>query len=105
MVAERHLNDPGNFSFATFEEPEIAAMVRAVAQAAPDAITTFCTNLRAAALVAPLEAELGIPVLDTIAVVVWSALRLAGVDPARVQGWGRLFQHPLPDMAASRRTG
>jgi maleate isomerase len=24
--------------------------------------------------------------------VVWKALRLAGADPSRVRGWGRLFR-------------
>jgi maleate isomerase len=67
-------------------------MAREVAEAKPDAITIFCTNLRGAPLVEELEQELGIPVYDTIATVVWKALRLAGADPSRVRGWGRLFR-------------
>jgi maleate isomerase len=51
----------------------------------------ICTNLRAAPLVAALEAEVGIPIYDTIATVVWKSLRLAGIDPAHVTGWGRVF--------------
>jgi maleate isomerase len=43
-------------------------------------------------LVEGLERELGIPIYDTISVVVWKSLVLAGVDPSRVTGWGRLFQ-------------
>jgi maleate isomerase len=62
-----------------------------VAQAQPDAITILCTNLRGAPLVAELETETGIPIYDSIATVVWKSLTLTGVDPARVQGWGRLF--------------
>ncbi len=93
-VAERHLNDPGNFSFAEVTEERIAAMVREVAAAKPDCISTFCTNLRAAPLVAGLEAELGVPVYDTIAVVVWKSLRMAGVDAGRVEGWGRVMGLP-----------
>jgi maleate isomerase len=92
VIAERHLNDPGNYSFAQYEEPEIAALIRDVARARPDAITTLCTNMRAPGIVAAMEAETGIPVLDSIAVVVWKSLVLAGADPARVQGWGGLFQ-------------
>ncbi|MGA1528206.1 MAG: Asp/Glu/hydantoin racemase, partial [Burkholderiaceae bacterium] len=65
--------------------------VQAVAQAQPQAITTFCTNLRAAPRVPALEAQLGIPIYDTIAVVVWKSLVLAGVDPTQVKGWGQLF--------------
>jgi maleate isomerase len=91
-VAERHLGDPGNFSFALVGEDAIAAMIREVAKAQPQAIATVCTNLRAAPLAPALEPSLGVPILDTIAVVVWKSLRLAGVDPSRVQGWGRLFR-------------
>jgi maleate isomerase len=58
---------------------------------APDAIAVVCTNLRAAPLVAALEAETGVVMLDSIATVVWKSLALAGADPARVAGWGRLF--------------
>ncbi len=91
-VAERHLNDPGNFSYSEVSAETLATMVRAVALARPACITTFCTNLRAAPLVAALEAELGIPIYDTISVVVWQSLRLAGVSPARIKGWGGLMQ-------------
>ena len=92
IVAERHLNDPGNFSFSEVSATALRQMIYEVAASKPDAITTFCTNLRAAPLVEELEQEIGIPILDTISVVVWQSLRLAGADPARVQGWGRLFR-------------
>ncbi len=91
IVAERHLNDRGNFSFSEFDADTIRRMVREVATSRPDAITTFCTNLRAAPLVEELEQEIGIPILDTISVIVWKSLKLAGADPGRVRGWGRLF--------------
>jgi maleate isomerase len=90
-VAERHLRKQDNFSFSETSDDEIRAMVREVAQAKPDAITIFCTNLRGAPLVAELEAETGIPIYDTISTVVWKSLHLAGVDTRRVRGWGRLF--------------
>lgn len=91
-VAEHHLRLQDNFSFSEVGADEIRQMVREVARDRPDAITIFCTNLRGAPLAAELEAETGIPIYDTIATVVWKSLQLAGVDPARVQGWGRLFQ-------------
>lgn len=94
-VAERHLNDRGNFSFSEVGPEAITAMVREVAAAEPDCITTFCTNLRAAPLVAALEAECGIPIYDTVSVAIWKSLHIAGVDPSRVSGWGRLFQNLL----------
>lgn len=90
-AAERHLNDPGNFSFADVDDDTLREMVRQVALARPDCITTFCTNLRAAPLVDALERELDIPIYDTVATVLWKSLRMAGHSPARVRGWGRLF--------------
>jgi len=93
-AAERHLGDPGNYSFALVEPSTLAELTRAVATARPEAITTFCTNLWAAPLVAGLEAELGVPVYDTVATGIWAALRATGVETARVKGWGRLFTDP-----------
>jgi maleate isomerase len=91
-IAERHLGLQDNFSFAEVSADRLREMVRDVAQAKPDAITIFCTNLRGATLVPELEAETGIPIYDTIATAVWASLRLAGMDTRRLAGWGRLFQ-------------
>lgn len=94
VVAERHLNDRGNFSFSEYDEATLAEMVREVAKAKPEAITILCTNLRGAGIVPELERELGIPIYDSVSVTVWKTLALAGVDPARITGWGGLFQDP-----------
>jgi maleate isomerase len=94
-AAERHLRDPGNFSFALVEPATLAQMAREVGRTRPEVITTFCTNLWAAPLVPALEAELGVPVYDTVATGLWAALRAVGVPTARVEGWGRLFTDPL----------
>ena len=94
-VSERHLRLRDNFSFSEVSADEIRAMVRDAAKARPDAITIFCTNLRGAPLVEELEAETGIPIYDSIATVVWKALRLVGADTQRITGWGRLFQMPI----------
>lgn len=91
VVAETHLGLQDNFSFSEVDEATIAAGVREVAAARPDAIVVFCTNLRGAPLAAGLEAELGIPVYDTIATVVWKSLLLCGESPSRITGWGSLF--------------
>ena len=88
---ERHLGIQENFAFCETPADTIADMVRAVAAAKPDAIGIICTNLKAAPLVAALEQQTGIPIYDTIATVVWKCLKLAGIDPAQVTGWGRLF--------------
>ena len=92
VTAEQHLDLQVNFSFAEVTEEEIARLVREVAQSRPKAITTFCTNLRAAHLVPRLEEEIGIPIYDTVSTVIWKQLRMAGVDARKVRGWGRLFQ-------------
>lgn len=91
-VAERHLGLQDNFAFSEVSAEQLRAMTREVAQAKPQAITIFCTNLRGAPLVEDLERELGIPVYDSIATVLWKSLKLAGVDTRRVRGWGRLFR-------------
>ena len=92
VVAERHLGLSHNFSFSEVSEEEIVAMVREVAKAKPQAIIPLCTNLKAAPLVEQLEREIGIPIYDSISTAVWKCLKLAGVDPKRVAGWGRLFR-------------
>ncbi len=91
-VAERHLSLSVNFAFAEVAPAVLHQMAHEVAAAGAQCITTFCTNLHAAQLAAPLEAELGIPLYDTTATAVWQCLRLCGVDTARVRGWGRLFE-------------
>ncbi len=91
-VAERHLGLQDNYSFSEVSADQLRAMAREVAKAKPQAITIFCTNLRGAPLAEELERELGIPVYDSIATVLWKSLKLAGVDTRRVQGWGRLFR-------------
>lgn len=92
-VGERHLRIQDNYSFSEVTADQLRAMTREVAKAKPQAIAIFCTNLRGAPLVAELERELGIPIYDTIATVVWKSLKLAGADVRRVGAWGRLFQN------------
>ena len=89
---ERHLGLQDNFAFSEVTRQQIIDMTRMVAREAPQAITVICTNLNAAPLVDELEREIGIPIYDTIATVIWRSLILAGVDPSRVTGWGTLFR-------------
>jgi len=91
VVAERHLNDRGNFSFSEITEERIERMCAEVAEAKPDAIAIICTNMRGAPVAERVEKALGIPVYDTVSTVVWKALRMTGVDTRRVEGWGSLF--------------
>lgn len=91
VVAEHHLNDPGNFSFATYDAAQILDLCRAAARDTPDAILIFCTNFRGAGVAETIEAETGIPVLDSVSAALWTSMRVAGADPRRVRGWGRIF--------------
>ncbi|MEJ8473825.1 maleate cis-trans isomerase family protein [Roseibium algae] len=90
-AAEEHLKLSVNFSFSEVSQDQISAMIRKVAESKPDAIVVFCTNLIGGPVVEALEAEIGIPIYDTVQTAVWSSMRVAGADPARIKGWGSLF--------------
>ncbi|KXJ90650.1 Asp/Glu racemase [Microdochium bolleyi] len=97
VVAESHLSISENARIADVDAAQLDAQFREVLQAAtggrrPDAITTFCTNLSAAQLVAKWEERHGVPVLDTVATVVWDMLRLVQCDKTKITGWGRIFE-------------
>lgn len=92
VVSERHLDDKGNFSFSEYDEATIAGMIREVAKDKPEAIIVLCTNFRGAPLVEKIEKEIGIPIYDSVSATVWKALSMTGHDPAKITGWGRLFQ-------------
>lgn len=91
-VAERHFDETVNFAFAEIGDDVIEPAIRAVAAERPQAIVIMCTNLAAAHLAEPLEAELGIPIIDSISAFVWKSAQLCGVDTSRIQGWGQLFE-------------
>jgi maleate isomerase len=91
-AAERHLGWQDNWSFSEVTPEEIALMAREVAAAKPDAMTVLCTGVQGAPFAEALERELELPIYDSIATVVWKSLKLAGIDPRRVTGWGRLFR-------------
>jgi maleate isomerase len=90
-VGEQHLGLRDNASFADVPDTQLAALMRKAAQARPDAVATFCTNLHAAHLAGPFEQAAGIAAYDTVATVVWKTLRMAGVDTRVLARWGKLF--------------
>lgn len=94
-VAARGLGCPDNLSAAAVEPPAIAAAARALAaEAAPDAILIWSTNLPGLDAMAPLEAELGIPVMDSASLGVAALLDLADINAAPLAHFGRLFAAP-----------
>jgi maleate isomerase len=88
---ETHLGISDNFSFATITEEQIGAAIGRMADAGCDGAVILCTNMRGASPAARLEATLGMPILDSVAVTLWSALEVLGVDKRAFASWGRLF--------------
>ncbi|MEZ5646272.1 MAG: Asp/Glu/hydantoin racemase [Burkholderiaceae bacterium] len=91
VAAERHLDITVNHAFGLVPSQRIEALLDEVAQASPQAIATYCTNLHAAQLAKDFEARSGIALLDTVSTTVWGMLRAAGVSPQAVKGWGQLY--------------
>lgn len=91
VVAERHLGICVNHEFGLVPEVQIDALLDEVAVAQPQAVATYCTNLHAARLAPGFELRSGVTLLDTVSTTVWGMLRAAGVSPAQVRGWGRLY--------------
>ncbi|WP_156640053.1 maleate cis-trans isomerase family protein [Bosea sp. PAMC 26642] len=92
LAGERHAGLSDNFSYGAVAPDEIAGMARAAASdGAPQAVVIFCTNFNGAPAIAQIEAETGLPVIDSTAAGVWAALKAAGIDAGAVRGWGRMF--------------
>jgi maleate isomerase len=91
-VAEKHSGLSVNYSFSEVSESVLLDMATEVNLAKPQCITTLCTNLRAAHCVEKWEAELGVPVYDSVSTAVWKSLQICQVDARQVRGWGSLFQ-------------
>lgn len=66
-----------------------ADLVRTTAHAGGDAVFVSCTNLPTYDVIAPLEAELGRPVLTANQVTMWAALVEAGVGADEVDAGGQ----------------
>lgn len=98
MVAEASLGITDNLAFASLGHAGVADLVRHVARPDVQAIIMRNINCAAAALVATLEAETGIPLLDATALGVWGGLGAAGIAESPGPDRGRLFT--LPARAA-----
>jgi maleate isomerase len=89
VVGEAHAGLSENFAFAELDDETVKAMCRKVAASRPQAIVIMCTNMTGWNFMAEMEAELGIPLIDSTAAVVWKGLSLLGVDAAPLgkRGW------------------
>ena len=92
---ERHLGIRDNFSFGEIAPPTIADMIRAVVGEGCDAVVILCTNMNGARVAAELERELGVLVLDSVAVTLWRSLQISGVDAGGLASWGRIFREEM----------
>lgn len=98
FLAEAGVEVTGSFNMGltgrVWEVPDevTADLVRATARAGGDAVFVSCTNLPTYDVIAPLEAELGRPVLTANQVTMWAALVEAGIGAGEVDTGGqRLF--------------
>jgi maleate isomerase len=100
IPAEAHAGLTENFAFAEIDERRVAEMCRAAAAPGVDAVAVVCTNMRGPMAAAALERELGVTILDSIAVTLWGCLKAAGVSTAPLARFGRLFAEG-PDLRAA----
>lgn len=91
VTAERHLEDPGNYSFALHAAETVGALMEsAVAEAPTQAVAIHCTNFRGLPAAREIEERHGVMVVDSVAASLWGGVRAAGgAQPARED---RLFR-------------
>ncbi len=91
LAGARGLELTDNHAASRVPAARIAELAREVAEHRPDAILLWSTNLAGWEAVAPLEAELGIPVIDSASAGVWACLDAIGVDLAPAAPLGGVF--------------
>ena len=62
-----------------------------VPQEPADGVSVVCTNFPAMWSAAEMEETYHTKVYDTINTVVWAAMKMIGISPGIVKGWGKLF--------------
>jgi maleate isomerase len=102
-TAERHLGIAENFAFALVPEATVERLVREVVAEGCEAVVILCTNMRGAAIAPRLEAEFGVPVLDSVSVALWASLARIGVAADALRPWGRVFSISPDRPAQSAR--
>ncbi|MHB8692910.1 MAG: maleate cis-trans isomerase family protein [Solirubrobacteraceae bacterium] len=96
--ASAHVSE--NRAMAFVSESQVRGLVRAADTTDAECVLIYCTGVAGAHLAQELEAELGKPVFDSVAVALWKGLHLVGIEP-RLTGWGSLMAG-LP-LAVGRR--
>lgn len=91
IYTERHLEDPGNYSFCEYPDDRVAQLIREVVSEGADSVIVLCTNFRGALCAPDLEDELDVPIYDSVSATVWKCLEMTGHATSNIVGWGRLF--------------
>jgi maleate isomerase len=86
--AEVHFDISDNFSFGTVPEKQIENALRTVCAAKPDAVIVLCTNLAGAPVVAQVEHDTSVPILDSVTLTMWGALARIGAATDGLRPWG-----------------
>lgn len=87
-AAETHFDISDNFSFGNVPEKQIEDALRSVCAAKPDAVIVLCTNLAGAPVVARVESDTGVPILDSVTLTMWGALGRIGASTKGLAAWG-----------------
>ena len=98
VTGMRHLGLEGQIWTVSYAET--VAMARRTFTPDCQAVFISCTNLPTFDIIAPLEAELGVPVLTANQVTLWAALRCVGVA---AEGDGQRLMAPDEPAPARRR--
>lgn len=79
VTAERHLEDPGNYSFALHSAEKVGTLMDAAVMERPtEAVVIHCTNFRGLTATPEVEALRDVLVMDSVAVSLWGGIRAAG---------------------------
>jgi maleate cis-trans isomerase len=89
VVGERNLGLSGSDAYCGIPPSDWVEVMTAMKDDRADAYFVSCANIRAIEVIEELEERLGRPVVTSNQVVIWQALRLAGIDEP-VPGLGRL---------------
>jgi maleate isomerase len=90
-VKSARLNETENVVIANTPFASIKQLLRDADAPDAECIVVACTNLPATVVLDEMEAELGKPIFDSIAVTLWKALQMTGIA-VPLHGWGKLLR-------------
>ncbi|MDP6173999.1 MAG: hypothetical protein QGF09_07540 [Rhodospirillales bacterium] len=89
VVGERNLGLSGGDAYSAIPPEDWTRTMVEMKNGQADAYFVSCANIRATEVIGEMEALLGAPVVTSNQLVIWQALRLAGIED-EVPGLGRL---------------